>query len=72
MGEVWDVLHDEVYRHPVVAEPWDNDVREHDGWEDEVAEGVLDELVVLFQHADDRPATLSGVPLESPAEADVV
>lgn len=72
LGHVLDVLHDEVHRDAVVAEARDDDVRVDCGRQDEVAEGLLHELVVLLQHADHAAAALRSVPLEPAAQPDVV
>jgi hypothetical protein len=71
-GHVLDVLHDEVDRHSVVPETRNYYICVDCSRQDEVAEGLLHEFVVLVQHADHATATLSSISLQPSAETDVV
>lgn len=66
------VLHDEIHRYSVVPEAGDDDVRVDGRRQDEIPERFLDKLVVLVQHTHHAPSSLRGVPLQPPAEPDVV
>ncbi len=71
-GHVLDVLHNEIHRDAVVTESRDDDVCIDGSGQDEVAEGVLHELVVLLQHTDHTASTLCSVAFQPSAEADIV
>ena len=69
---VLDVLHDEIHRHSVISESRDDDIRIDGGRQDEISERFLDELVVLVEHTHHASSSFRGVPLQPPAESDVV
>ena len=71
-GHIFDVLDDEVHADSIVSESRNNDICIYYRGQDEVSEGIFNEFVVLFEYADDWPASFCGVSFESSTKSNVV
>lgn len=71
-GHIFNMLHNKVYRNPVISGAWNNQISIANSRIDKVPESVFDKFIILSQNANNSSTPFDSISLDPSAQPNII